>query len=200
MATTVNERPEGKAPPTGEGLTFEKVWAMFQEIAERQQETDRQMKENRNQMKETDRKIGELSNRFGELAEHLVAPGIADRFNELGHHFYGVAPGGYEIRDDQKKVIAQIDILLENGDCIMAVEVKAKPRKQDIDHHIKRLEILRKYRNKKYDNRTIYGAIAGAIFGGEEKEAAIAAGFYVLEQTGDTMKMDIPDNFVPREW
>jgi hypothetical protein len=40
-------------------------------------------------MKKTDRKIGELSNRFGELAEHLVAPGIARRFNARGLH----APG-----------------------------------------------------------------------------------------------------------
>ncbi|MCL2878807.1 MAG: hypothetical protein FWF29_01055 [Treponema sp.] len=182
MATALNERPI----PTGEGLTFEKVWAMFQE-------TDRKMQE-------TDRKIGELSNRFGELAEHLVAPGIADRFNELGYHFDGVAPGGFEIKDDKRKVIAEIDILLENGDCIMAVEVKTRPRVQDMEHHGKRLEILREYRNKKSDFRKIYGAIAGAVFGAEEKRAAIDAGFYVLEQSGDTMKMDIPPDFKPREW
>jgi len=207
MATTVNERPEGKAPPTGEGLTFEKVWAMFQETDRKMQETDRIVKETAEQMKETDRKMKEtsekmgfLSNRFGELAEHLVAPGIAQRFNELGHHFDGVAPGGYEIRDEKGKGIIQVDILLENGDCLMAVEVKAKPKIKDIEHHIKRLEILREHRNKKRDSRVIYGAIAGAIFGIEEKQAAIDAGFYVLEQTGDTMKIDIPHDFVPREW
>jgi len=196
MMTTAGERPEGKAPPTGEGLTFEKVWAMFQE-------SDRQMKElareTREQMKETSEKMGFLSNRFGELAEHMVAPGIAARFNELGYHFSGVAPGGYEIHDENGKGIAQVDILLENGDCIMAVEVKAKPKFKDIEHHIKRLEILREHRNQKRDTRKICGAIAGAIFGIEEKQSAIDAGFYVLEQSGDTMKIDIPDNFIPRE-
>ena len=119
------------------GLTFEKVWAMFKETDLR--------------MKETDRKIGELSNRFGELAEHLVAPGISLRFNELGYHFSGVAPGGFEIRDEQGKTLTEIDILHENGSCIMAVEVKTRPRIQDIEHHVKRLEILRKHRDEKQE-------------------------------------------------
>ena len=215
MTTATNERPI----PTGEGLTFEKVWAMFQEsdrqmkeVAARQKEEfdlecdrrkeefDRQKEEIDRQMKETDRKIGELGNRFGELAEHLVAPGIAERFNALGYHFDAIIPGGYEIRDEQGKGIAEVDMLLENSDCIMAVEVKTRPRIQDIEHHVKRLDILRKYRNKHNDTRTIYGAIAGAVFGGPEKQATIDAGFYVIEQSGDTMRIDIPDNFAPKEW
>ena len=186
--------------PTGEGLTFEKVWAMFQETDRKFQETDRKFQETEKQMKETDRKIGELGNRFGELAEHLVAPGIAERFNELGYRFDAAAPGGYKILDDKGKEKTEIDILLENGDCIMAVEVKTRPRIQDIKHHVKRLEILREHRNKHRDTRKIYGAIAGAVFGGEEKQAAVEAGFYVLTQTGDTMKIEIPDGFVPNEW
>jgi len=191
-----NERPI----PTGEGLTFEKVWAMFQETDRKFQETDRKFQETREQMKETDRKIGELGNRFGELAEHLVAPGIAERFNELGYRFDSIATKGCAIYDDKGKIKTEIDILLENGDCVIAVEVKAKPKIQDIDHHIKRLEILRERRSKHRDNRKIYGAIAGAIFGSDEKQIAIEAGFYVLTQSGDTVKIEIPDGFTLNEW
>jgi len=90
--------------------------------------------------------------------------------------------------------------MLENGECIMAVDVKSRPKKQDIDHHIRRLEILRRYRNNKNDFRKIMGAIAGAVFGAEEKEAAIEAGFYAIEQSGDTMVINMPQGFVPREW
>jgi hypothetical protein len=82
----------------------------------------------------------------------------------------------------------------------MAVEIKAKTHIKDIEHHIKRLEILRAYRDKHHDTRKIQGAIAGAIFGSAEKGAAIETGFFVLEQSGDTVKMDVPDGFVPREW
>jgi len=187
-ATTINGFPDYPR-----GVTFEQVWASLQE-------TDRMQKETARIVKELGIQFGDLSNKFGEIAEHLVAPGIADKFNKLGHHFDGIASGGYKIHDNKGKVIAEVDILMENGDCIMAVEVKAEPRIKDIEHHIKRLEILREHRKKKRDDRKIYGAIAGAVFGHEEKQATIEAGFYVLEQSGDTMKMDIPHDFIPRKW
>jgi hypothetical protein len=193
LSATKGERPM----PTGEGLTFEKVWAMFQETDRKSQEMWEKMREER---EITDRIVGDLGNRFGEMVEHLVAPSINKRFNELGYHFDAVAPGGYIIRDDEGKTIAEVDILLENDEYNMAVEVKAKVHIKDIEHHVRRLEILRKHRDKHHDTRKIRGAIAGAIFGDTEKQAAIEAGFYVLEQSGDTVKMDIPADFVPKEW
>jgi len=203
---------------TAQKPTFETVWAALQEtdrivkenallireLREQSKKTDRQMKETdrqlRKQMGETDKRLGELGNRFGELAEHLVAPGVAARFNELGYHFDEVMPGGTEIKNEKGKILAEIDLLLENGDCVMAVEVKAVPKEEDIEHHIKRLEILQKSRRKRGDMRKIRGAIAGAIFGRKEKQAFTKAGFYTLVQSGDTMKIEIPDGFVPREW
>ena len=245
METATIDRP----PPTGEGLTYEKVWAMFQETdrklqetsrivkenaelqkenaerqkenaeswketerilretekivkenAERQKETDRQMKETDRQMKKLSKQMGNLHNRFGELAEHLVAPNIAKRFNELGFHFDSVAPGGEEIFDENRRVIAEADILLKNSDYIVAIEVKVKPDMEDIPAQIKRLGILRNYWNNKGDRRKLLGAMAGAIFPKTVKKAAAKAGLYVLVQSGDTMKIDIPEGFVPREF
>jgi predicted AAA+ superfamily ATPase len=144
--------------------------------------------------------MGGLHNKFGKIAEHLVAPGIAKRFNEMGFRFGSVSPGGHRILDEQGKIKTEVDILLENGDYIVAVEVKTRPALKDIEHHIKRLEILREHRNKIRDYRKIQGAIAGAVFGTEAKAATIEAGMYVLEQSGDTMKMEIPDGFKAREW
>ena len=215
-------------------LTFEKVWAMFQEtdkkfqetdkkfqetdrlykeLAEERKETARLFKELAEERKETERQIkelnvqmGGLNNSFGEMAEHLVAPGIAKRFNELGFHFDEVAKRGIEIKDKSGNIIAEADLVLENGDYIIIVEVKSKPKlndkdekKDDIKKHIKRMEKFRLY-YKKAGDRKLRGAIAGAIFGKKEKEAAIDAGFYVLEQSGDTMKLEIPEGFVPQEW
>ena len=193
MVTAVNERPV----PTGEGLTFEKVWAMFQES---RLEADRQMKETKRIFDDLGRQMGDLHNRFGELAEHLVAPGIHARFNDLGYHFGAIMPGGLKIYGEDGKVKAQIDLLLENGETLMAVEVKARVAGKDVEYHLKRLEILRDYCHKKNDTRKILGAVAGAIFGETEKTAVAEAGFYVIEQTGDTMKINVPEGFVPREW
>ena len=166
--------------------TAETVWALLREVAERQKKTDEQM--------------GYLSNRFGELAEHLVAPGIHERFNEIGYHFEFMATKGCTLRGENGKIKAEIDLLLENGDTVMAVEVKSTPKVKHIEEHIKRLEILRDFRRERNDSRRVEGAIAGAVFGNEEKKAAIEAGFYVITQSGDTMKIEVPDDFVPRRW
>jgi len=164
----------------------EEVWAYINKV-------DRQIEILSKQM-------GGLHNSFGELAEHLVAPGIVERFNSLGYHFNGIANRGFVILDDKGDLKTEIDILLENGDYVIVVEVKSNVRKKDIEHHIKRLEILREHRNKYNDPRKIRGAIAGAVFYPSIKEMALAEGFYVLEQSGDTMKMDLPEDFKPKEW
>ena len=182
------------------GLTFEHVWAALMENREQMKETDLKIQETDRIIKDLGRQMGDLHNTFGEIAEHLVAPGIADRFNELNYHFDAVSPGGHRILDDKGKIKTEIDIVLENSNCIMAVEVKTKPKVQDVEHHIRRLEILRQHRNKHNDKRTIKGAIAGAVFGSAEKQATLEAGLYVLEQSGDTMKLELPDGFIPKEW
>ena len=175
----------------------QKEWEQRQkEWEQRQKEwekTERIVRRNSKQM-------GDLHRRFGELAEHLVAPNIHKRFNELGYHFGSYSPGGIKIFDEKGKTKAEIDLLLENGSTIMALEVKTKPAVKDVEHHIKRLEILRDHRRGINDKRTIKGAIAGAIFGAEEKKATLEAGLYVIEQSGDTMKIDVPEGFKAREW
>ena len=64
--------------PSHEGLTFEKVWAMFQETDRKFQETDRQMKETdrkfqetREQMKETDRIVQETARKIQETDRQM---------------------------------------------------------------------------------------------------------------------------------
>ena len=158
------------------------------------------MKETDRQLKETDRKIGELGNRFGELAEHLVAPGIAQRFNDMGYHFDDIIAERVQILDASGRFLTEIDLLLENGDYSIAVEVKTRAKAGDVEHHIRRLEILREHKDRQGDRRKVRGAIAGAVFPREGKEAALAAGLYVIEQSGDTMRINVPKGFVPRDW
>jgi hypothetical protein len=229
------------------GLTFEKVWAMFQESDRRMQEsnqrmrelseetdrkiqevaqqiketdrqmqetaqqiketdrqmqeTDRQMKETAKQMKETDERFGKLGHRFGELAEHLVAPNIIQKFNALGFHFDDISGLRRIIKDEGSgQKIAEFDILLENGDSIVGVEVKSRPSYDDVQNHVRRLEILRLNKDKKGDKRKIHGALAGAIMLDGIKAAILKAGLYVITQTGDTVKIDVPEGFIPKAW
>ena len=161
---------------------------------------DRIVEQNARQIKALNEQMGGLHSSFGELAEHLVAPGIAKKLNGLGYHFDEVSPGGKQILDEQGKVLTEIDLLLENTQYSVAVEVKTRPKETDIGHHLKRLEILRKHKDRHNDKRILIGAITGAVFPQQVREAAIEAGLYVLVQSGDTMSIEIPEGFTPREW
>jgi hypothetical protein len=188
------------------GLTFEKVWAMFQETDRKMQETDRlmqetvrRMQETDRKMQETDRKISKLGSRIGDLVEELILPNILEKFSKLGYVFGKVAPN-VRYRDSRGVYITEVDILLENGDTVLAVEVKTALTDTDVRDHLRRMEKLRSYADEHQDKRKLLGAVAGAIASEEVKAFAIKNGFFVLEQSGDTVKISVPKDFKPREW
>jgi hypothetical protein len=159
------------------------------------------VEETTRQMKKTDERFGRLGNRFGELAEHLVAPNIVEKFNALGFHFDDISGVRRIVKDEGNgQKIAEFDILLENGESIVGVEVKAKPSNDDVGEHVQRLEILRRHKDTIGDKRKIYGALAGAIMADNVKAVILKAGLYAITQTGDTVKIDIPEGFVPKAW
>ncbi|MDR0764153.1 MAG: hypothetical protein LBE65_00980 [Synergistaceae bacterium] len=182
------------------------------QIRERSEETDRQIRETARQiremneetnrkMKETDKRFGDLDNRFGELAEHLVAPSIMEKFNALGFHFTDISTGRRKIiTGKDKQAVAEFDILMENGESSVGVEVKSKPSGRDVKDHARRLEILRRHKNSIGDKRKIYGALAGAIMTDSVRNLALKTGLYAITQTGDTVKIDVPEGFTPKAW
>jgi hypothetical protein len=180
------------------GLTFEDVWAMFQETDRQFKETDkkfqetaRRQEETDKQIKETHKQIGELGNKFGAVVEHMMIPNIKEKFNALGYEF-GKVSTNVLIETKAEGTIAEIDIFLENGDCALAVEVKSQPTTEGIRNQCKRMEQLRKYSDKHKDKRKLYGAMAGAIFSDNAKKYALKQGLYIIEQSGDTVKITAP--------
>jgi hypothetical protein len=177
----------------GEGLTFEKVWAALMENRELQKTTDRQLKA-------TGKLIGDLSKRFGESVEYLVAPNLVKKFKKLGFVFEKTHQNT-KITDREDRVLAEIDVFLENGDKAMAVESKVKPSVDDVNDHVKRMEKLREYANRHNDTRKYLGAIAGVVFRDNVKTYALSKGFYVLEPSGDTFTIIEPKGaYHPHEW
>ncbi|MDR1622431.1 MAG: hypothetical protein LBS00_08665 [Synergistaceae bacterium] len=133
------------------------------------------------------------------MVEHLVAPNLVEKFNALGFVFtkYGL---DIAISDKTRKLATEIDVFLENGDCAIAVEVKAQPKIDDIKEHVERMETLRRYADAHQDARKFYGAVAGAVVHDNVKEYALKTGFYVISQSGDTMNIDVPKDFGARVW
>jgi hypothetical protein len=202
MGKTRSRKPQ-------KGLTFEDVWAALMETRKLQEETARQMKDTDRRMKETDRqiketnkKMGDLGNSFGELEEHLVAYNIMEKFNDLHFNFPNTSQNWRVYDSVAGKYIAEVDLMLKSGDTIMAVEIRSKPLKKDVENHIRRIETIRRHADaNNYKQKWKYqGAIAGAIMIKPVREYAHKTGLYVIEQTGDTVKINIPENFKPRIW
>ena len=188
QAQSERERAERQAQRDKEQAQSAKEWA---ELREMFKETGKRIDKNNEEM-------GDLRNSFGEIAEHLVAPGIKDRLEELGFSFGKVSPNVEIIEDG--KVIAEADFVLEDLERIAVVEVKARVKAKDVKTHLRRLEKMRGWHDRNNDRRKLVGVMAGAVFGTMERKAAIDAGFYVVVQSGDTMKMEVPEGFKPREW
>jgi hypothetical protein len=218
MVTTQQESP----------LSFEKVWEMFQETdqqikelgrkieetswqmketsrqieeTDRQiEETDRQMKETGRQMKVTDKRVGELTNRYGEISEHMIVPNLVSSFNALGYTFEKFGPNT-KIEDFVHNIFTEADAFLENGDCVMVVEIKTKLRVDDINDHVERMEKFRAHADFHKDKRKYYGAIAGLLMSKSEKTYALRKGFYVLETVGETFTITTPTGpGAPKAW
>jgi len=175
-------------------------WAELRAESDRKQaETDRLVAETARLVKKTCKEMGGLGNTFGDVIEHLFSPGTRRLFRELGHQFDKVPLHGKKIKEGEK-LLAEIDLLMENEETVAAVEVKARVRVKDVSDHANRLETLRGWLDRRRDHRKLIGAMAGAAFGEEERKAALEAGFYVMAQSGDTVLLDVPEGFQPRKW
>jgi hypothetical protein len=168
---------------------------------ESREETDRLFRESREetdrQMKETDRKISRLGSRIGDLIEHLTASNILEEFQKLNYDFTRISRNT-RIRDENNRILAEIDIFLENGSYVMAVEVKSLLTLTDVKDHIKRMETLRRYGDIHKDGRKYVSSVAGALIEEEARDFALASGIYVIEHPGETVRILAPETV--RTW
>jgi hypothetical protein len=105
------------------------------------------------------------------------------------------------IKDEQNRILTEIDITLENGDKVMIVEVKSKPSIKDIKDHVERMGKVRLHADLHGDTRKYLGAVAGMVINGNVRDFALKTGFYVVEPSGDTFNIIKPEGkYYPREW
>jgi hypothetical protein len=89
--------------------------------------------------------------------------------------------------------------MLENGEQAVAVEVKTTLRQADIDDHLARMEKIRKYADEHGDKRQFMGVMAATIADNSSREYALKNGLFVIEPSGDDVKVTRPEGEV-RVW
>ena len=218
-----------QAAAAGKELTFEKVWVALMEsrrqmaelraeLRESQLETQKQLKESQlvtqKRMDESQQRIeknmadldtklsrslGGLGNSLGRLTEALFSSDLAEKFNEYGYPF--TTQANRKRFREGGKIIAEVDSILENGLYVMLVEIKTYPTVDEVNEHLDRIEIVRKYMDLQGDKRKILGAVAGGNVPENVLKYAQRKGLFVIVQTGNSLTIaDMPPGFKAREW
>jgi hypothetical protein len=202
--------------PSGPAPTFDDVWRMFQETNTRFQETDRQFQETDRQFKATERlmkeraaetdrivkdlskSVGALGNRLGDFVEGLVKPGLVRLFQEQGLTVHR-SMQNLTCRDDDGQFVAQVDILVVDGDTAIAVECKSKLSVDDVDEHLERMGMF-KACWPEYAGYKLLGGVAAMVLPEDVGLYAYRQGLFVLAQSGDSVEIRNDARFAPKVW
>jgi hypothetical protein len=197
-----------QAHEAAKGLTFEDAWAAIMETAATVKKT---AEEGVELSKRIDRltanvdrvtaNVGGLNRSLGELIETLIAAKLWEKFEGYPYNLkraYQRVP----LYDEKNVIKTDIDILLSDTEWVMAVEVKrGLDKKEEVDEHIKRMSLIRKYPPAEAKGKKLIGAMAGGVVDPDVKDYAHQAGFFVLELTGESVTLITPpENFKAKEW
>jgi hypothetical protein len=218
MATMTAE----EAAEWGKTLSFEKVWAALMEtdrivkenaeeikrmnaetderMRRSSEDTDRKLAETSEEIKKLSKNIGGINNSFGKWMEQMTAAQLWKKFYRFDFVFTKDSVN-VKFRDKNGRVIAEVDIFLENGAYVMLVEVKLELTATDVDKHLERIEKVRRCMDERGDKRTIVAAVAGSIVPQKVCEYAHEKGLYVLVPSGDSVAVaNVPAGFTRKEW
>jgi len=189
--TPVKKTARTKSPQTvkkpAKRITQADIEAGFEELRKSQNEAWKAIKE-------TQKAIGGLGNTLGSIVEHILTPGLPEKFRELGYSFNRISSYKWT-----QGVWAQVDGMLENGNLAVVVEVKTSLREVDIDNHLVRMEKIRKFADENGDKRKFMGAMASTITDDSNRNYALKKGLFVIEPSGDDVKVIKPET-EPRVW
>ena len=147
-------------------------------------------------VEQTNKQVGGLTSRWGEFVENLIKPAAARIFREQGIDVHYTA---MRVRGDDDRGSMEIDILVENGNEIVAIEVKSHLEVRNVKRF---LEVLARFKEAfpKYQNYKLYGAVAGIKIDEKADEYATQEGLFLIEPAGDSVIISNSRNLERRVW
>jgi hypothetical protein len=144
----------------------------------------------------TSREVAGLTTRWGQFVENLVEPAVLRLFQERGIEVQEIA---HPIQSKRPGAEMEIDIFAVNGDVAVAVDVKSRLSRQDVDDFLARLgRFHQAFRH--YGGYQIYGAMAGIEIDQGVDRYAYQQGLFVIKQTGETVAIANDTTFQPAAW
>ena len=173
----------------GQPLTFEKVWKMFQETDKKMQETDRKIDK-------LARLYGGVSENSRDVAEEFFRRGLEAREELFGIPYDQVA----RLEKKTRKLQGEYDIVLYNGDYMIVIEVKYKLHPDDVEDFIHRKLPAFKPLFPEYGDKKIIGGVAAMAVPIHSYELAEKNELLVLTQSGESISVMNPKDFVLKEF
>lgn len=195
-------------------ITLDDIFALFRE-SEQQRKENQQAFEERHRIAEqemaalrtsiakteklvaeTNKQVGGLTSRWGEFVENLIKPAAARIFREQGIDVHYTA---MRVKGDDERGSMEIDILVENGNEIVAIEVKSHLEVRNVKRF---LEVLERFKEAfpKYQKYKLYGAVAGIKIDEKADEYATQEGLFLIEPAGDSVIISNSQNLERRVW
>lgn len=137
------------------------------------------------------RLTGSFKRNLGEIIEFVMMPKLRAEINKCGHEFYVISPNKrFEKKDGGD--LAEIDLFLENGDEVMAIEIKSNCKAKDIKEHAERLVKLRKNENiTGLKGKVMYAAVAVVSIKDSVRDLALKHGMYVITVREEEDRVDV---------
>jgi len=137
-------------------------------------------------MKKLSKQIGNIGNNNGDVAEDFFFNGLASK-KKIGEMSFDIVEK--KVKAIGKKLEGEYDIILTNSDTVVITEVKYKFHPDDVAPLLdKKIPNFKKL-FPQYKDFKIYGAIAGLAVPNDTMKSAIEKGFFVLTQSGDSIKL-----------
>lgn len=187
-------------------ITDQKIRELTQQIdrADRQiLETDRLVKEMARRSEVTDQKLQDLIKRFAGLTDSLglfagssVRPAVARVFRERGFQLTNISARSVgRLNGDGM----EWDVLGYGPTHVLAVEVKLKLERRDVDETLERLPRFFDF-FLRYRGLVLHGAVAGMSIDEGVDRYAYKSGLFVLTQSGENIVLLNSADFVPRAY
>ena len=106
-------------------------------------------------------------------------------------------------KSDSSWQLTEIDLLLSCREWVMAIAVKHdEVEKSDVEHHVKRLKLIRDNPPAEAKGKKLLGAVAGEPVSQEARDFAFESGFFVVELKNENEDVELippPAGFTPTE-
>ena len=184
-----------------DSVTIEELKRIVRDLGKAQQETERVQQETKKAQQKTqraqqetevalqklskslDKASGNFNNKWGQFMENLVKGDLVGLLKERGIEVVRVQPRVIYLYENGDRK-GEIDLLAINGEEVVAVEVKTRLIRKNVDHFVTRKLVNLKSFLPEYRDKKVYGAVAYLDTADGSGEYAAERGLFVIEAGG----------------